>query len=331
MNSNTLSIDDKMKYDRHRFNLNFGIMYKNITGGSEWLSMYPYATKPKHTIRSADYYGQIHTILTNITQFHTSIPTNIIQKKLSIDDMRYSQSSSSIIPFAQYRNDGILNLSLKVLSIEPRIFEIEHFLSDVEVDHIIQLIQQQSLQRSMTGNNMRRGQISATRTSRTTWLSRQTDTIINTIYLRAADVLDINEALLRQRNHHDDVMYSKQLDDKSDYTRINEDLQIVHYDIGEQYTTHHDFSYPKSYNHVHTRSINLCMYLNNVTAGGETSFPRWRIGHTNKSLNVKPMKGKAVLFYMIKPDGNLDDLSQHAALPVIDGEKYFANLWISSY
>jgi prolyl 4-hydroxylase len=43
---------------------------------------------------------------------------------------------------------------------------------------------------------------------------------------------------------------------------------------------------------------------------------------------VTPEKGKAMIFYMYLPDGNLDDLSQHAALPVLEGEKYFANLWV---
>lgn len=55
--------------------------------------------------------------------------------------------------------------------------------------------------------------------------------------------------------------------------------------------------------------------------GGETSFPRWVNAETFKALDVKPEKGKAVLFYSQLPDGNLDDFSHHAALPVTDGEK----------
>jgi prolyl 4-hydroxylase len=55
--------------------------------------------------------------------------------------------------------------------------------------------------------------------------------------------------------------------------------------------------------------------------GGETSFPRWVNAETFLPLNVKPEKGKAVLFYSQLPDGNLDDFSHHAALPVTEGEK----------
>lgn len=44
---------------------------------------------------------------------------------------------------------------------------------------------------------------------------------------------------------------------------------------------------------------------------------------------MKPEKGKAVLFYNLLPDGNFDELSMHAALPVTKGTKYLANLWVS--
>ncbi|KAL3799847.1 hypothetical protein ACHAWO_009968 [Cyclotella atomus] len=86
--------------------------------------------------------------------------------------------------------------------------------------------------------------------------------------------------------------------------------------------SHHDFGYDRmSSVHQPSRSINVLLYLNDVEEGGETSFPRWFNAETTGGLDVKPEKGKAVLFYMLLPDGNSDDLSQHAALPVIKGEK----------
>lgn len=39
------------------------------------------------------------------------------------------------------------------------------------------------------------------------------------------------------------------------------------------------------------------------------------------SDQVKPEKGKAILFYNMLPDGNYDDRSLHAAAPVLKGEK----------
>lgn len=59
------------------------------------------------------------------------------------------------------------------------------------------------------------------------------------------------------------------------------------------------------------------------------SFPLWRNAETGDQLKVTPKKGKAVLFYSLLPDGNYDDLSIHASLPVTKGEKWLANLWVS--
>ena len=101
-------------------------------------------------------------------------------------------------------------------------------------------------------------------------------------------------------------------------------MQIVHYDRTEEYTAHHDFGYSERV----SRSINLCLYLNEGMEGGQTRFPRWRNAHTSQGLDMTPAKGRAMIFYMKNSDGNLDDLTQHAAQPVLEGEKWFANLWI---
>lgn len=77
-----------------------------------------------------------------------------------------------------------------------------------------------------------------------------------------------------------------------------------------------------------SRFATLLLYLNEGMEGGETSFPRWLNGETTDILEVKPEIGKAVLFYNVLPDGNYDERSQHAAKPVIEGEKWLTNLWV---
>jgi hypothetical protein len=72
----------------------------------------------------------------------------------------------------------------------------------------------------------------------------------------------------------------------------------------------------------------VLFYLNEGMTGGETSFPRWLNAESAYPLKVKPEVGKAILFYNQLPDGNYDERSQHAALPILEGEKWLTNLWV---
>lgn len=45
-------------------------------------------------------------------------------------------------------------------------------------------------------------------------------------------------------------------------------------------------------------------------------------------LTVRPRRGRAILFYSQLPDGQYDPYANHGACPVLQGEKYAANLWI---
>ena len=66
-----------------------------------------------------------------------------------------------------------------------------------------------------------------TRTSLNTWVYREKDAIMDTIYRRAADLLRIDEALLRPRSV-DEYPHM-------DNTRsLAEALQLVHYDVGQE-------------------------------------------------------------------------------------------------
>lgn len=64
----------------------------------------------------------------------------------------------------------------------------------------------------------------------------------------------------------------------------------------------------------------MFVYLNHVSEGGGTEFPR--IG-----VVVEPRRGKAVKFLNCDADGKPNPETLHAGLPVIRGEKWLATLW----
>jgi prolyl 4-hydroxylase len=274
---------EKEFYESTIFNREFAPMYKNFTGGSEWLGKFP-TEQPKHHIWRGDYFGQEHTVQSKETHF-LELPPESLLRSLTLDDMKRANASTTT-PLVDYRiSEDIMNFSLTVVSVAPRILQIDNFLSDVEVDHVLDLAGKKNLQRSTTGMGSSDSHVSTTRTSSTTWLPRHSSPILDAIIRRAADVLKIDEALMRGRSKDErpDVPF---------HGAINEDIQIVHYRQGQEYTAHHDFGYPGTTPNSPSRSINLCMYLNEGMVGGETAFPRHRNAETDDGLKVVPKRGK---------------------------------------
>jgi prolyl 4-hydroxylase len=83
------------------------------------------------------------------------------------------------------------------------------------------------------------------------------------------------------------------------------------------------------------RMATVLWYLNDVAKGGETTFPQMddapRVSNQRAcrtGLQVKPEKGKVIIFYSLKADGKLDPLSLHGACPVVEGVKWAANKWV---
>jgi prolyl 4-hydroxylase len=196
-----------------------------------------------------------------------------------------------------------LNLELEVISTHPRAFIIDDFLSEFESEEIIRTAEPMIHQSQVGDGDGGGARVDSTRTSWNAWLKRDSSPVISTLHRRAADLLNFDEK----------IMYS---------SRNSEDLQVVHYVNGQKYDSHHDWGvsgYPES------RYITLLLYLTEPEVGGETSFPKAADG---LGIKVKPKKGMAMLFYNLLEDGNGDELSLHAALPVFKGEKWLANFWV---
>lgn len=52
------------------------------------------------------------------------------------------------------------------------------------------------------------------------------------------------------------------------------------------------------------------------------------VAQCRSKLSIRPHSSRAVLFYSQQPNGEMDPLSLHAACPLLDKQKYAANLWV---
>jgi hypothetical protein len=104
-----------------------------------------------------------------------------------------------------------------------------------------------------------------------------------------------------------------------------EQLIVLRYEPGQQFHPHRDFIAPGALADRQPQSGNraatVCVYLNDVEAGGATRFPV-------PGVSIQPRAGCAIAFRNLTPDGGPDPDSVHAGLPVERGEKWLATLWI---
>lgn len=237
-NLQSLTLEQYERYEAQKRTRLFNDKYREVTG-RDYLAIYPRA-KPRHFHWPAEYFGQEHWVASRETHFVALPPQDKLgqitakgkERAIGDDEPRLLQ---------EYRTEQpILNMTLEVLSCAPRVFQIDGFLSDLEVDHILELAGGMNLRESTTGQG---GGVNAdsrrTRTSLNTWVNRETTPIIDSIYRRAADLMRFDEALVRRRD-------PDELNDLVPESRgsIAEPLQLVHYEIGQEYTAHHGRSTP---------------------------------------------------------------------------------------
>jgi prolyl 4-hydroxylase len=187
-------------------------------------------------------------------------------------------------------------------TISPQLMVLRGFLSDEECDHLIELgrprIERSTTVDPDTGEII----IVQDRSSASTYFHLGQTPIVAAVEKRIADMVRLP-------------------------VENGEGLQLLNYQVGQCYMPHFDFFDPalKGSGVVLAtggqRVATCIMYLNTVEAGGETHFPE-------VDRKVAPVKGDAILFYNILPDGQVDKMSLHASLPVLAGEKWAATKWM---
>ena len=140
------------------------------------------------------------------------------------------------------------------------------------------------------------------RKSKTAWLHKNDDTVILTIMLRIANIVNLP-------------------------LENAESLQIVRYEPDGYYKEHHDSCCDNTeicndfIKRGGQRIKTVLIYLNDDFEEGSTYFPL-----LNKKY--KPPKYSAIIFNPLAKNSNkCHPLALHAGLPVKSGIKYIANLW----
>lgn len=111
-----------------------------------------------------------------------------------------------------------VKLELEVVSIKPKVFIIDNFLNSFESDELVRIAKPAMFPSEVGFESFP----SETRTSQNGWIERQRSSMIDSLYRRAADVIQIDESLL--------------------YPQFSaEYIQVVHYKEGQKYDAHHDW------------------------------------------------------------------------------------------
>ncbi|CAF90979.1 unnamed protein product, partial [Tetraodon nigroviridis] len=190
----------------------------------------------------------------------------------------------------------------------PRIVRYHDVLSNREMEKVKELARPRL--RRATVHDPRTGQLTTApyRVSKSAWLGAFEHPIVDQINQRIEDItgLDVSTA---------------------------EDLQVANYGVGGQYEPHFDFGQkdePDAFEELGTgnRIATWLLYvsaavlrMSDVQAGGATVF-------TDIGASVLPQKGSAVFWYNLRPSGDGDYRTRHAACPVLLGNKWVSNKWI---
>jgi prolyl 4-hydroxylase len=192
----------------------------------------------------------------------------------------------------------------KKICTDPVVAIFEDFLSEQDCDQFIEHAKPR-LERATVAENGQRI-VSGYRTNDLAQLKDSAASLQKSVVEKAAKLLDLP-------------------------TQNCEELQVLHYQVGEEYKIHSDtFDMTSESGRIFTsqggqRIATFLIYLNNVTAGGETSFPEI-------DASVSPVRGRAVLFHNCFPGTVIrDPRSDHHAMPVLEGEKWALPLWFREF
>ncbi|XP_045113671.1 prolyl 4-hydroxylase subunit alpha-1-like isoform X2 [Portunus trituberculatus] len=185
--------------------------------------------------------------------------------------------------------------------INPTIYIYHDVLTDKEISVIKELAT--PLFRRATVQNYKTGEleIASYRISKSSWLKAEDSEVVWTVNERVAAITGLN-------------------------MNTAEELQVANYGLGGHYEPHFDYARREekdAFKSLGTgnRIATFLFYMSDVEAGGATVFPQI-------NLSLWPKKGAAAFWHNLHPNGEGDELTRHAACPVLVGTKWVSNKWI---
>jgi prolyl 4-hydroxylase len=194
----------------------------------------------------------------------------------------------------------------------PQVLQIDNLLDPTECEHLISLAKVNKRVSAVgIGGGQGGSEVSNVRRSHSSTIPSSDDT--------AASIRRRVAALLSSSVDHLEL------------------VQVVQYDEGGLYGLHND-AFPFAATLPHERQPLLggqriataIIYLNDVESGGETSFPKLDVG--GFSLRIRPIRGRAVVFFPADLSGVLDHRLAHESLVVEKGSrKFIATVWLRQH
>ena len=190
----------------------------------------------------------------------------------------------------------------------PWIIQLENFVAEDEIKALIETTKEGFRRSTDSGKVNKHGVqekvVSQVRTSTNAWCRE------------------------RCENHPKVKQLTAKIEDATGIPEDNyETYQVLNYEIGQFYRTHHDMGPSrKAIDPAGPRVLTFFLYLSDVEEGGETHFPKL-------DLSVKPKRGRAILWPSVLNDDpeRQDPRTSHQAKPVIKGFKVAANAWIHGH
>lgn len=188
----------------------------------------------------------------------------------------------------------------KKINDEPLLYLFEEFLTDLEVEQLLAAAKPKLKQAMVSA--AKSGVESAGRSGNNCWIAHGYNAVIEDLSFRVAEVVGIP-------------------------LENAESLQLVHYSENQEYAPHFDAwdaateRGRRCMARGGQRMVTCLLYLNDVEAGGGTSFPKL-------DMQVRARRGRMLLFHNCHRGSSVRHPdSLHGGMPVLKGEKWACNFW----